>query len=502
MKRLIHSRSFYIASAVFSITVVILMMVGVGKKAPDSRVTTTVETGPVRQLVSVSGIAEAKQSATLAFPVAGIVKKVTVQKGDSVNTGDVLIELDREALLADRRNTVSEVTQAISFRDELIAGPTESAREVTTQTLTQANEALETIRSNEARKIENAYQTLLSSDLTTYSNDPNEDATPPTLSGSYTCKEEGTYLLELYNSGAESGYSYYLSGIESGTYPASTQQAIALGDCGLRIIFDADSNYSRTQWFIDVPNQKSKTYVQNRNAYALSVTQADSAIANAQQAVSLAQANAANSNSAPRSEALVRANAAINQAQAKLAKIDATIQDRVLRAPFTGVVTEIDISPGETVTTAPVLTLFAESDFEITARIPEIDIGKLLVDQPAELVFDARSSEVLTGTVDYISLEASEIDGVAYFEAIITLDETPIWLRSGLNADIDIIIAESSATLRIPKRFLVSTETGYEVLRQTTNNQTSSTTVELVLEGNDGFVAITGLTEGDILIAP
>jgi HlyD family secretion protein len=270
----------------------------------------------------------------------------------------------------------------------------------------------------------------------------------------------------------------------------------------LRIIFDASSNYNRTQWFIDIPNQKSTSYVQNRNAYALSVTQAKSAIAHAQQAVTLAQANATNSNAAPRFEALVRANASISQAQAQLAKIDATIRDRVLRAPFSGTVTEIDILPGETVTTTPVLTLLAESDFEITARIPEIDIGKLATRQTAELVFDARSDEVLKGTVYYISLEATEIDCVAYYEALIVLEETPAWLRNGLNADIDVIAEESIGNLRIPTRFLIYSETGYQVLMQRAKNQTSTTTVELILDGNDGFAAITGLTEGDILVAP
>jgi HlyD family secretion protein len=293
-----------------------------------------------------------------------------------------------------------------------------------------------------------------------------------------------------------------LTGIESGTFPASTQQAIALGNCGLRIIFDTDSNYSRTVWFIDIPNQKSPTYVQNRNAYALSVTQAESAITNAQQAVTLAQANASNNNAAPRFEALVRANASISQAQAQLAKIDATIRDRVLRAPFGGLITEIDVLQGETVTTAPVLTLLAESNFEITARIPEIDIGKILFGQIVELVFDARSTEVLKGTVDYISLEATEIDGVAYYEVLIDLAETPTWLRSGLNADIDIITQESTDNLRIPTRFLVPSETGYQVLVLQANNQTSTTTIELILEGNDGYVAITGLTAGDILVTP
>jgi HlyD family secretion protein len=502
MKKLIHSRSFYIICAVAVITVVVLMMFGVGQKEPEAQVTATVETGVVRQLVSVSGIAEAEQSATLAFPITGIVKKVNVQKGTVVTTGDVLIELDRDALLADRQNAVSLVTQAVSTRDELIAGPTDSARGVTTQTLTQAKESLETIRSNEARKVENAYQTLLSSGLSVYSNDPGEDAAPLTVSGSYTCTEEGTYRLELYSSSARSGYSYYLSGIETGTYTASTQQATAMGSCGLRVVFDADSNYSRTVWFIDVPNQKSPAYVQNRNAYALSVTQAESAITNAQQAVTLAQADATNSNAAPRSEALVRANASISQAQAQLAKIDATIRDRVLRAPFSGTVTEIDVLPGETVTTDPVLTLLGGSNFQITARIPEIDIGKLFAGQKVELIFDAKSTEMLLGTVDYISLDATEIDGVAYYEALVVLAETPAWLRSGLNADIDIITEESTTGLRIPGRFLIRSETGYQVLLQEINNQLSSTTVELVLKGNDGFVAITGLAEGNTVVAP
>ena len=502
MKKLVHSRSFYIVCTVVVIVGVVLMMFGVGQKEPEARVTASVETGSVRQLVSVSGIAEAEQNASLAFPVAGIVKTVNVKKGDVVNTGDILIELERDALLADRQDAVSKVTQAVSSRDELLAGPTDSARDVTTQTLAQARESLETVRSNEARKIENAYRTLLSDGLTAYSTDPNEDSTPPIISGTYTCTEEGTYRLELYSSGAQSGYSYYLSGIESGTYTVSIRQAIALGNCGLRIQFDADSNYSRAEWLIDIPNQKSATYVQNRNAYALSVTQAESAIANAQQAVTLAEANATNSNAAPRTETLVRANAAVSQAQAQLARIDSTIRDRILRAPFGGTVTDVDVLPGETVTTAPVLTLLAESNFEITARVPEIDIGKLLNQQKVELVFDAKSGEVLSGRINFISLQATKIDGVAYYEVLIVLDETPEWLRSGLNADIDIVVAETTDTLRIPSRFLVNSETGYQVLVQQADRLISTTTVELVLEGNDGYTAITGLTEGDILVAP
>lgn len=500
MYKLLHSRSFYITTALATIGFVGLLVFIMSQKEPEKMVSTVVETGPVRQIVSVSGIAEADQSAELAFPVSGIVQSVRIKKGAVVAAGDILVTLDQQALQADRQDALAQIAQATANRDELLNGPTISARDVTKQTIEQAEESLQTTRDNEARKIKNAYQALLSGDVTVYSEDSGEDALPPTVSGSYTCEQEGTYRLEVFNSGATSGYSYYLSGIESGTYSVSTQQAIALGNCGLRIQFDANSKYTRTVWMIDIPNTKSASYISNRNTYALAVTQAESAIANAEQALTLAQSSATNVNADPRAEAVTRANATIAQAQARLTRIDSTMSDRVLTAPFAGTVTEIDILPGELVTNAPVVTLLAETDFKITARIPEIDIGKVAVGQTVNLVFDAKSDEELTGTIDYLSLQATELDGVAYYEATVSLDTNPDWLRTGLNADIDIVIVEATEHLRIPKRFLVKTETGYAVLKESAGTY-ATTTVQVQLEGNDGYVAITGLEAGDILVA-
>ena len=48
-------------------------------------------------------------------------------------------------------------------------------------------------------------------------------------------------------------------------------------------------------------------------------------------------------------------------------------------APFDGVVTNLDVLPGETVTNAPIVTLLADDAFDMTARIPEIDITKVEV---------------------------------------------------------------------------------------------------------------------------
>jgi RND family efflux transporter MFP subunit len=239
----------------------------------------------------------------------------------------------------------------------------------------------------------------------------------------------------------------------------------------------------------------------NFNAYTLAVTQAESAIALAEQAVTLAKADATNQNAPAREEAIARANAAVTQAQARLTRIDSTIADRTLTAPFAGTITEVDILPGETVGTEPVVTLLADSAFDVTARIPEIDISKISIGQPVEMYFDARASELVTGTVLFISPQATEIDGVSYYEATITFTVTPLWMRSGLNADIDIITAEQAKGVRVPKRFVTKTETGHVVLHKQ-GEQIATTTIEVIFEGNDGYLAITGITEGDILVAP
>lgn len=501
MRSILHHRSFHIGLAVLVIGVVIAMMLGVGQQEAEPPVTAMVEVGDVRQLVSVSGVADARQTANLAFPVAGTVSAVLVAEGDEVAAGDALISLDSRTLQADRQDAVAALNRARADRDELLAGPTATARDATTQSVTLRQEALETTIRNENRKVENALRNLLSAGLTAYSDDGDTETSEPIVSGTYQCDEEGQYRLEVFTSGTASGFSYRLSGLESGTYPISVDRPIALGTCGLSIEFSPSENYNLTTWYIDIPNTRSSTYVANRNAYALAQTQAESAIALAERDLALAEANATDANAPARNEAIVRADAAVEQARARLARIDSTIADRTLTAPFPGTITTIDVLPGETVGTGPVVTMLTSSAFEITARIPEIDIGRLEIGQAVHMTFDARADEVVDGTIEFISLTATEIDGVAYYEATIAPVETPSWMRSGLNADVEIITSEAVDALRIPSRFLIQDETGYQVLRQV-GETFATTTVEVVLLGNDGYAAITGISDGETIVAP
>lgn len=502
MHILLKKRSFHYGLAGVFLLLAMVLFWRIGSDRAPAYITATVERGTVSDIVSVSGFVEAENSADLAFPVTGIVEQVLVTEGDEVTTGDILVRLRQNALAAERQDALSDLARARADRDELIAGPTTEARTVTATEVMNAREALERTITEEAEKVTNARRSLLSGGVTARAIDPSERATPPTVGGTYTCDEEGSYMLEVYTSSAASGYSISYSGLEAGTTDFSSNQPSDLGTCGLTLQFAADEAYGRSQWRIDLPNQNAAIYATNRNTYNLALEQQKNRVAAAREALALAEQQAELTNAAPRSEALTRADAAVTQAEARVARVDAQLADRVLRAPFAGVITNVDTLPGETVTTAPIITLLANSVFEVTARIPEIDIAKLAAGLRADLIFDARADVTLPATIRFISPNATEIDGVAYYEAKITLDDPPSWLRSGLNADVDIIVAEVRDVLRVPQRFIVNGEQPPAVLRLNDDSTTTAIPVIISFTGNDGFVAIEGVEAGTTIVAP
>ena len=472
------------------------------QRTPDWT-TTKVDRGDVTESVTVSGFVKAKNTARLGFPGTGVIGGIFVNEGDTVKPGTLLATLSTTQLAAARSAAAAAVSDAQANRTALIEGPTSENRAITDTTVTTAKAALAETTKTEAQKVQNAHTLLLSSGLEAISDNPNSAAAAPTISGTYTCDTTGTYTIDTYQSSALSGYSYHYTGLESGTAAAYTDHPAPLGTCGLYIQFSDTSQYSDTTWHIDIPNTHSATYLTYKTAYELALQQQRQNVQAAKDALALATKQASAANATPRVESLKRADAAVTQAQAKLKQIDAQIADQSIAAPFAGMITSVDAVPGEIGSSKPIITLLAQDAFTLTARVPEIDIAKLKVGQPAHIHFDAAPDETLTGHITFISPLATEIDGVAYFETTIELDQPPTWIKAGLNADIDIVTADHKNVLRIPKRYLTdNTKAGTSTVLVASGRQTVSTPVTINFSGNDGYVSITGLTEGDTLVAP
>ncbi len=471
--------------------IVISTIAGIFQKSQSNGIIYTVDKGEVSEVISVSGFVEAKNTAELGFPATGIVTEVFVDEGQVVTEGEVLATMASARLVAQRNSALAvlksaELDYAQASREQsdqaIYAVQIENAGSTVEQTISEYNE-----------RLANAKLTLLSSDLEARAINGNETAAPPTITGTYTCDTEGSYIIEVYQSSAASGFSYRVSGLENSTGSGYTNQPGSLGKCGLSIQFTEGEVYNGSRWEVTIPNTNGQSYITNKNTYELLLQQQSNAITSAQNNLNL---TATEANAALRSR-----QAAVNKARADLAAIDADLQDRSVVAPFAGMVTSVDIVKGETATPEPIITVLAEDAFELKARIPEIDITKLQVGQSAEAVFDARANDTVRGIITYVSPLAEIIDGVAYFQATISLNEVPKWLRSGLNADVNIIIKSEDNVARIPKRFiyLKNEEEYVDVLRE---GKRTAVTVEVAFRGNDGMVAVLNLNEGDKVLSP
>jgi multidrug efflux pump subunit AcrA (membrane-fusion protein) len=463
-------------------------------------VTSTVDEGTVSQIISVSGTMDATQTAELAFPIPGTIESLAVKEGDVVIVGSPLATLAHNDLKAEYQDAYGALLIARADLEELVTGIRPEERDIARTKVAIAKEELARITKEQNDRVENAYRALLSTDLEARPKNKDSEDLPPTVSGTYKCAE-GTYAIHVFRSSAQSGYSYRLSGLEGGTYTAYTETPSPLGTCGLSIQFITGESYGDSEWSIQIPNTESTSYVTNLNVYTLARTERENAIRAAEQNLELAKQTEVLDIADPRAESLTREEARVLQAEARLARVSADIQDHVLVAPFEGTITHVDPVPGEAVGTTPIITMISRDIFHLTALIPEIDITKITLGQKARVEFDARAGEILTASIIFISPLAREIEGVSYFEATLMLDTPPEWLRSGLNADIDIIMETRENVLRIPKRFLVGTESNYSVL--VPNGETTrEVPVTVEFTGNDGYVEVSGLTRGDTVVAP
>lgn len=316
-------------------------------------VTTTVERGTVESLVSVSGVTKARNTAELAFPAPGVVSKVYVREGDQVATGAVLATLGAEELVAQRASAVADLRVAEADRAELISGDTTSDRAITDTKVAIATAELDRVMETQNVLVANAKRALRSGTLAARSDDSGESTPAPAISGTYRCTQEGTYTLTMYRSGSDSGYSMRVTGLETGTFPASTDQPTPFGTCGLFALFTPGAQYGNSVWNVAIPNTAGEAYTLNKNTLATAENTAKTVIAAANQALTLAQQEQTSTNAAPRNEAVERANARISKANATIAQINAQIGDRAIVAPFAGTVTTVDIVGGETAGTAP-----------------------------------------------------------------------------------------------------------------------------------------------------
>jgi membrane fusion protein, macrolide-specific efflux system len=136
-------------------------------------------------------------------------------------------------------------------------------------------------------------------------------------------------------------------------------------------------------------------------------------------------------------------------------------------APMTGQVIVRSVDPGQTVTTSD--SLFVLSDrLIVKAYVDETDIGKVKVGQKAVIGLDAYPAIKVNGVVDHIYYESHLQNNVNIYYVDIIPETVPAVYRSGMSANIDIMVEEKQNALLLPSGAVQSRNGGSGVLLKNT----------------------------------
>lgn len=154
------------------------------------------------------------------------------------------------------------------------------------------------------------------------------------------------------------------------------------------------------------------------------------------------------------------ARALVNVSEATRDIATASLAKTRLEAPFAGTIAEINGEVGEYVTPSPVgiptppaVDLVDNSCLYISAPIDEVDAPAIRVGMPARITMDAFPGQIFTGHVRRIAPYVLDLEKQARtVEVEAEIDTIPAHqaLLPGYSADLEIILAEREATLRIP----------------------------------------------------
>ena len=101
------------------------------------------------------------------------------------------------------------------------------------------------------------------------------------------------------------------------------------------------------------------------------------------------------------------ARAQVNQAQAALAYAESRLRETVISSPLNGVVVRKTLEVGEIANPGvPILTLMDPGNLWLRAYVPETEVGKIRLGQPARIKIDAFKDRAFAGKITEIASEA------------------------------------------------------------------------------------------------
>jgi RND family efflux transporter MFP subunit len=202
--------------------------------------------------------------------------------------------------------------------------------------------------------------------------------------------------------------------------------------------------------------------------------------------------------SGEKKDEVVAAMKGLTQAEISVKKAQLDLEKTKIRAPFSGIITDIKVSPGEHVSAGrELLTLVNISRIQVHARVLESEIGKMQVGREVDLRFSAYPGKVFKGKVSAISPVVNpEFKTCKVF---VDVENPKEELKPGMHAEVEIaaeihknklLVPQDAILTRSQRRLLFVVEDGLAKWRY----------VEIGLENEDYAEILDGVEAGEQVI--
>ena len=195
------------------------------------------------------------------------------------------------------------------------------------------------------------------------------------------------------------------------------------------------------------------------------------------------------------------------KSKARFNQIKVEGQDLEVLAPFDGLITARYAEPGSFVTPTTRASSSAGSTsssivelsqgLEVSAKVPESDIGRIKINQKAFIRVDAYPDQRFQAKVTEIAPRAVKTNNVTSFEVTLLIEEEPKKLRIGMTADIEFQSGKSGITTLVPTVAIVTKKGEPGLLIVGKNKQPQFQEVELGISSGSKTAIIKGIAPGD-----
>lgn len=459
----------------------------------DKTETIKVSRENIKEIVEVSGSVETAQNADLSFEKSGIVASLNVKVGDVIKNGQVLATLSGSDAYSAVNEAQAGVQSAQANLNNVKSGATQAEIDLKQQSLDNAKADLENANLGTGDTFTNVQNSIR--DIIDYK-----------LVGFFV-KDSGTYKLDFSNcdqalqtelESERSNFDYInVNSLDEAKVKVdSLNSFINKINSLISMSCSVDSSLSSKKTAISsIKSQIQLLYSDISNKRTI--------IQNAKNAVARAEKDLNISISSVDKNKIAIAQASLSQAYARLSSARAGASKNVLVAPFSGVVSAVNIEKGELASVSgAAISIISDSKFQIKSKIAEADITKLSVGDKATVTIDAipdKTFNVVVGSIDPASVSES---GVPRYGITLVFEENYPELKSGLTANAKISTKEKENVLVIPALYVSMKSGGGVVKVKLQDGKIEEKIVELGIRSSEGKIEIIkGLAEGEELVS-